>query len=86
MTVQELTTQFSDRLRRADSQSAVNGTHTAPCYPMMVLTLGGRTRRLTATVAAVLRRYRLYRHGTRPAWPRVHEPRTPYGRTAPDWP
>ena len=59
MTVQELTRQFSERLRRADSQSAVNGPHTGPCYPMMVLTLGGGTRRLNHVI----------QYGLRQLWP-----------------
>ena len=59
MTVQELTMQFSDRLRHADSQSAVNGPHTGPCYPMMVLTLGGRTRRFNHVI----------QYGLRQLWP-----------------
>ncbi|MBQ9492648.1 MAG: hypothetical protein IJR54_02815, partial [Oscillibacter sp.] len=59
MTVQELTRQFSDRLRRADNQSAVNGPHTGPCYPMMVLTLGGRTRILNHVL----------QYGLRQLWP-----------------
>ncbi|MBQ6986525.1 MAG: hypothetical protein IJR48_07445 [Oscillibacter sp.] len=59
MTVQELTRQFSERLRRADSQSAVNGPHTGPCYPMMVLTLGGGTRQFNHVI----------QYGLRQLWP-----------------
>ena len=59
MTVEELTRQFTERLRRADDESAVNGSHAGPCYPMMVLTLGGRTLRLNHTL----------QYGLRQLWP-----------------
>ena len=81
MTVQELTEQFAERLRRADNQSAVNGPHSGPCYPMMVLTLGGGARRLNDTL----------QYGLRQLWPPycddiafVTAARTPEGVTFSD--
>lgn len=59
MTVEELTRQFAERLRRADNQSAAKGPHAGPCYPMMVLTLGGRTLRLN----------HILQYGLRQLWP-----------------
>ena len=81
MTVQELTKQFTDRLRRADNQSAVNGPHSGPCYPMTVLTLGGGARALNFTL----------QYGLRQLWPPycddiafVTAARTPEGVTFSD--
>lgn len=56
MTVEELTRQFTERLRRADNQSAaVNARRAGPRYPMIVLTLGGRTLQLNHTFQYGLR-------------------------------
>lgn len=55
MTAQDLARQFAERLRKADNELMSNALRTGPCYPMIVLTLGGATNPLNCAVQFGLR-------------------------------